>query len=463
MLRDNDLLVPGADHKHDDSLNPIAASNFDNSQWGGLSHHLVDPSKFTNQESMTNILFVGNGHQQSPASAGSGMIGNPAFMNSGSSSSSSINEYANSFLTNFNDGYNMYDGYSQHFNGHGMHQQQLITGHDPSLLQYTNPGQPEMFDSSSFGQQSTNSYDRDTLRKDKPYLTASEIQQNNNLVPPSAIPPTDHQNDQDHFNSVPSGGMGGFVGSWSYESNNPSSIPLSMMHSPLRGNSSGQHIPFTMQMSNDPNQLPPPPHFIQPGEFQFPSQLYSQPQLHESDPSNFSMGDPSFMMFYGSRLEDPNASNGSINNPNEIMNSSSSINLSMSKTNSSERRRPPVPTNATNRTARTARGQVMVLKDSGDMIAEPDDEVASSDSPYRNSVPRRYMCSVCSKRFTRPSTLRTHMNSHTGERPYHCPTKGCDWKFTVLSNLKRHMRICNGMKRGSSGELEGNADADWKP
>ncbi|KAG2178164.1 hypothetical protein INT43_003417 [Umbelopsis isabellina] len=32
-----------------------------------------------------------------------------------------------------------------------------------------------------------------------------------------------------------------------------------------------------------------------------------------------------------------------------------------------------------------------------------------------SSVPKRYRCSVCSKRFTRPSSLTTHMYSHTGE------------------------------------------------
>jgi uncharacterized Zn-finger protein len=32
-----------------------------------------------------------------------------------------------------------------------------------------------------------------------------------------------------------------------------------------------------------------------------------------------------------------------------------------------------------------------------------------------SSVPKRYKCSVCSKRFTRPSSLTTHMYSHTGE------------------------------------------------
>jgi hypothetical protein len=30
-------------------------------------------------------------------------------------------------------------------------------------------------------------------------------------------------------------------------------------------------------------------------------------------------------------------------------------------------------------------------------------------------APRRYQCTVCVKRFTRPSSLATHMHSHTGE------------------------------------------------
>ncbi len=37
---------------------------------------------------------------------------------------------------------------------------------------------------------------------------------------------------------------------------------------------------------------------------------------------------------------------------------------------------------------------------------------------------RKYSCDVCQKRFTRPSTLPTHMNSHTGERPYCCNNVG---------------------------------------
>ncbi|KAJ3299490.1 hypothetical protein HDU76_006295, partial [Blyttiomyces sp. JEL0837] len=93
----------------------------------------------------------------------------------------------------------------------------------------------------------------------------------------------------------------------------------------------------------------------------------------------------------------------------------------------------------------SARAQ-MVMQGAGVGLEGPGGVV-----PYaRDPTPRRYLCSVCSKRFTRPSTLRTHMNSHTGERPFACPTPNCGWRFTVLSNLKRHMRICPS-KRDTEG------------
>ncbi|KAJ3065626.1 hypothetical protein HDU98_010979 [Podochytrium sp. JEL0797] len=58
------------------------------------------------------------------------------------------------------------------------------------------------------------------------------------------------------------------------------------------------------------------------------------------------------------------------------------------------------------------------------------------------AAPKKYKCTLCPKDFERPSTLKTHMNSHTGNRPYSCRREGCEWKFTVLSNLKRHERRC---------------------
>ncbi|ORZ06880.1 hypothetical protein BCR42DRAFT_426630 [Absidia repens] len=57
------------------------------------------------------------------------------------------------------------------------------------------------------------------------------------------------------------------------------------------------------------------------------------------------------------------------------------------------------------------------------------------------TTPRRYKCTVCVKRFTRPSSLATHMHSHTGEKPYKCLMDGCGRRFSVVSNLRRHAKI----------------------
>ncbi|KAK9722826.1 hypothetical protein K7432_002365 [Basidiobolus ranarum] len=54
---------------------------------------------------------------------------------------------------------------------------------------------------------------------------------------------------------------------------------------------------------------------------------------------------------------------------------------------------------------------------------------------------KRYKCTLCDKKFKRPSSLKTHMFSHTGEKPYSCQAMGCRKRFSVLSNLRRHSKI----------------------
>jgi hypothetical protein len=51
-------------------------------------------------------------------------------------------------------------------------------------------------------------------------------------------------------------------------------------------------------------------------------------------------------------------------------------------------------------------------------------------------------CHFCGKVCDRPSTLRTHLNSHTGARPHTCTVPGCGRQFTVLSNMYRHAKAC---------------------
>ncbi|KAJ6499118.1 hypothetical protein C8R45DRAFT_1093375 [Mycena sanguinolenta] len=55
--------------------------------------------------------------------------------------------------------------------------------------------------------------------------------------------------------------------------------------------------------------------------------------------------------------------------------------------------------------------------------------------------PAKYECDYCGKGFSRPSSLRIHLNSHTGEKPFVCPVDGCGRSFSVLSNMRRHARV----------------------
>jgi len=68
--------------------------------------------------------------------------------------------------------------------------------------------------------------------------------------------------------------------------------------------------------------------------------------------------------------------------------------------------------------------------------------IASSQSAFPPSQDR-YICSTCNKAFSRPSSLRIHSHSHTGEKPYKCPQPGCGKAFSVRSNMKRHERGCH--------------------
>lgn len=67
---------------------------------------------------------------------------------------------------------------------------------------------------------------------------------------------------------------------------------------------------------------------------------------------------------------------------------------------------------------------------------------ASSQAAFPQSQDR-YICQTCSKAFSRPSSLRIHSHSHTGEKPFKCPHAGCGKAFSVRSNMKRHERGCH--------------------
>lgn len=69
------------------------------------------------------------------------------------------------------------------------------------------------------------------------------------------------------------------------------------------------------------------------------------------------------------------------------------------------------------------------------------EEDSRSSSPPAAASNNRYICPYCSKGFSRPSSLRIHTYSHTGEKPFVCSEDGCGRRFSVQSNMRRHLRV----------------------
>lgn len=79
----------------------------------------------------------------------------------------------------------------------------------------------------------------------------------------------------------------------------------------------------------------------------------------------------------------------------------------------------------------------------------------SHNSPTSSVSTMKYECMYCGKGFTRPSSLKIHLNSHTGERPFVCTFEGCGRSFSVLSNMRRHARVhveAPGRQNEASGD-----------
>ncbi|KAI1808351.1 hypothetical protein F4811DRAFT_571340 [Daldinia bambusicola] len=79
-------------------------------------------------------------------------------------------------------------------------------------------------------------------------------------------------------------------------------------------------------------------------------------------------------------------------------------------------------------------------------------------SKVSSSTQKKHKCKVCDKRFTRPSSLQTHMYSHTGEKPFCCEVEGCGRHFSVVSNLRRHRKVHKNDAKSDAGSEDHHDD-----
>ncbi|XP_029284013.1 LOW QUALITY PROTEIN: human immunodeficiency virus type I enhancer-binding protein 2 homolog [Cottoperca gobio] len=88
------------------------------------------------------------------------------------------------------------------------------------------------------------------------------------------------------------------------------------------------------------------------------------------------------------------------------------------------------------------------------------DPLSEAKVEQKPQKPGKYVCDYCGRACAKPSVLKKHIRSHTGERPYPCVP--CGFSFKTKSNLYKHRKShAHAVKAGTLSDLGSyNANAD---